>query len=106
MTWLGEHHPSLVSSYRSLYGSGAYAPRAYQQQIAGQVRELAAAAGVGRASPAQARRVRRRISGEPRDPGRPPQHSSASQHSTASQHSAASQDSAASRPAAVQLSLL
>ena len=51
MAWLREHHPGLVASYRSLYGSGAYPPRAYQQQIAGQVRELATAAGVGRASP-------------------------------------------------------
>ncbi len=100
MAWLGEHHPGLVSSYRALYGSGAYAPRAYQQQIAGQVRELAAAAGVGRASPAQARRVRRRASGEPQDPGGPPQRGSASHHSTAGQHGSAS------GPAAVQLSLL
>jgi hypothetical protein len=100
MTWLGAHHPSLVSSYRALYGSGAYPPRAYQQQIAGQVRDLAAAAGVGRASPAQARRVRRRASGKPHDPGRPPQHGTAGQHSTAGQRGSAS------RPAAVQLSLL
>jgi DNA repair photolyase len=56
--WLGENHPRLVARYRALYGKGAYAPRAYQEQIAGHVRELAGRYGVGRGSPAQARRVR------------------------------------------------
>ncbi len=58
MAWLRTHHPGLVGSYLSLYGSGAYAPKAYQQRIADQVRELAAASGVGSASPAQARDAR------------------------------------------------
>jgi DNA repair photolyase len=58
MAWLRAHHPGLVSAYLSLYGSGAYAPKAYQQRIADQVRELAAASGVGSASPAQARKTR------------------------------------------------
>ena len=122
MAWLREHHPGLVGPYRSLYGSGAYAPRAYQQQIADQVRELAAAAGVGRASPAQARRVRHRHrpGAAPPGPGPRPQLSPAGQHSagqhsagqnSAAQHDSGSQQSAgqhgsASRPAAVQLSLL
>jgi DNA repair photolyase len=57
MRWLREHHPDLAGSYLTLYGSRAYAPRAYQKQIADQVRELATAFGVGRASPAQARRA-------------------------------------------------
>ncbi len=57
--WLGEHHPGLVARYRGLYRSGAYAPRSYQQQIAEQVREFARKHGVGRASPAQARSIRR-----------------------------------------------
>jgi DNA repair photolyase len=57
LRWLGEHHPALVPRYRELYGAGAYAPRAYQQRIAGQVRQLAARHGIGQASPARARRV-------------------------------------------------
>ena len=100
LAWLREHHPGLVGSYRSLYGPGAYAPRAYQQQIAHQVRELAAAAGVGQASPAQARRVRHRAStmAQGRGPG--------SQHGSGSPHGSATADGSASQPAAVQLSLL
>jgi DNA repair photolyase len=57
LRWLGEHFPELVRPYLSLYGRGAYAPKAYQQQIAEQVRELAQRYGVGRASPAGARRI-------------------------------------------------
>jgi DNA repair photolyase len=57
--WLAEHHPALVSGYRRLYGSGAYAPRDYQQQISAQVADLAARYGIGRASPAAARRLPR-----------------------------------------------
>jgi DNA repair photolyase len=57
LRWLGEHFPELVKPYLSLYGRGAYAPKAYQEQIAGQVRELAERYGVGRASPAGARRI-------------------------------------------------
>ena len=56
LRWLGEQHPALLPRYRELYRGGAYPPRAYQQRIAGQVRELAERHGVGRASPAQARR--------------------------------------------------
>ncbi len=59
LRWLGAHFPELVRSYLSLYGRGAYAPKAYQQQIAEQVRELAGRHGVGRASPAGARRIER-----------------------------------------------
>jgi len=68
LRWLGENFPDLVRRYLGLYGRGAYAPRAYQQQIADQVRDLAAQYGVGRASPAAARRT-----GPPREPrpGRP-----------------------------------
>jgi len=55
LQWLGEQHPDLVEPYRRLYGSGAYAPRAYQQRIGAQVRELAAQYGIGQASPAAAR---------------------------------------------------
>jgi DNA repair photolyase len=45
--WLGEHHPELVPRYRGLYGRGAYAPKAYQQRVSEQVRELARRYRVG-----------------------------------------------------------
>jgi DNA repair photolyase len=57
LLWLRENFPELVEPYRDLYGRGAYAPKAYQERIAGQVRELAERYGVGRASPRQARTV-------------------------------------------------
>jgi DNA repair photolyase len=62
--WLGEHHPSLMAPYRALYRSGAYAPRRYQQEIAGQVSEFARKHGVGRSGPGQARPT-----GRAREPG-------------------------------------
>jgi DNA repair photolyase len=65
LRWLRDHHPGLVSAYAKLYGSRAYAPREYQQQIAAQVSELASQSGVGRASPARARRLPRRPPGPP-----------------------------------------
>jgi DNA repair photolyase len=51
LAWLAEHHPSLVPRYRTLYGTGAYAPKAYQQQITEQVRALAQKHGLRRNSP-------------------------------------------------------
>jgi DNA repair photolyase len=60
LAWLGEHHPDLVPRYRGLYGRGAYAPKDYQQRIAGQVRELAERYHVGRASPPPSQRTWRR----------------------------------------------
>jgi DNA repair photolyase len=60
LRWLGENFPDLVRPYLSLYGRGAYAPKDYQQRIAEQVKELAERYGVGRASPAGARRIERR----------------------------------------------
>jgi DNA repair photolyase len=51
--WLGEHHPELVARYRGLYGRGAYAPKAYQQRVAEQVRELARRYRVGQHGPSQ-----------------------------------------------------
>ena len=45
--WLGEHHPELVPRYRGLYGRGAYAPKAYQEQVCGRVRALARQYRVG-----------------------------------------------------------
>jgi DNA repair photolyase len=57
LLWLREHFPELVEPYRDLYGGGAYATKAYQERIAGQVRELAERYGVGRAGPGQGRRL-------------------------------------------------
>ena len=50
-SWLRTAHPELLPRYAELYERGAYAPRAYQARIAGQVRELAERYGVGRANP-------------------------------------------------------
>jgi len=71
LLWLRENFPELVEPYRDLYGHGAYAPRAYQERIAGQVRELAERYGVGRASPRQARTVASRGHPPRRQPGPP-----------------------------------
>jgi DNA repair photolyase len=49
--WLRAQHPDLVDRYLELYGQGAYAPKAYQARIAGQVRELAEKHGIGRPRP-------------------------------------------------------
>jgi DNA repair photolyase len=49
--WLRASHPGLVGRYLDLYGHGAYAPKAYQTRISGQVRELADKYGVGRPRP-------------------------------------------------------
>ncbi|MQA86795.1 MAG: radical SAM protein [Streptosporangiales bacterium] len=57
MGWLGEHHPDLVPRYGELYGRGAYAPKAYQQQISDRVQEFARRYGVGRAHPGDTRRI-------------------------------------------------
>jgi DNA repair photolyase len=50
LRWLRWAHPELVVRYEELYagGRGSYAPRAYQERIAGQVRELAASYGIGK----------------------------------------------------------
>ena len=50
-SWLRAQHPGLVEAYLELYGRGAYAPKAYQNRIAGQVRELAEKYGIGRPRP-------------------------------------------------------
>ncbi len=46
--WLRTQHPELEDRYLELYGRSAYAPKAYQARIAGQVRELADKHGIGR----------------------------------------------------------
>jgi DNA repair photolyase len=50
-SWLRAQHPGLVEAYLELYGRGAYAPKAYQNRIAGQVRQLAEKYGIGRPRP-------------------------------------------------------
>src|SRR5579875_2184048 len=59
LRWLRAEHPGLVPLYRGLYGDGSYAPRAYQERVCGQVRELAQRFGAGRA-----------VQPGPRHPGR------------------------------------
>jgi DNA repair photolyase len=57
LRWLRLNHPALLDAYRDLYRGKAYAPPAYQRQIGEQVAVLARKHGVGRATPAAARRV-------------------------------------------------
>ncbi|WP_327103994.1 Rv2578c family radical SAM protein [Nonomuraea glycinis] len=57
LAWLSREHPRLVPRYLELYGRGAYAPKSYQERISAQVKELAARHGVGRTTPAMARRL-------------------------------------------------
>jgi DNA repair photolyase len=57
LQWLNDHHPELVRRYLRFYGRGAYAPKAYQAEISGQVRELARRFGVGSTTPAAGRRI-------------------------------------------------
>jgi DNA repair photolyase len=55
MAWLAERHPELVKPYRQMYGSGAYAPKDYQQRISAMVAELASRHGVGGVFPTRLR---------------------------------------------------
>ncbi len=61
LQWLAHNHPDLVLRYEELYGRGAYAPKAYQEEINGQVHDLARKFGVGQQGPRDARRIRERI---------------------------------------------
>ena len=70
--WLRAQHPELVDRYLDLYGDGAYAPKAYQNRIAGQVRELAEKHGVGRPRPLAPGRQILSTPSAPRAP-RPPE---------------------------------
>ena len=47
MQWLDAVHPELSPTYRSMYARSSYAPKSYQDDICGQVRHLARAAGIG-----------------------------------------------------------
>jgi DNA repair photolyase len=55
--WLAEHYPGLTGAYQELYGRRAYAPRAYQERIGAQVRDLARQYQVGARSPRAARQL-------------------------------------------------
>ena len=68
--WLRAAHPDLAGRYEELYGKRAYAPKAYQERIAGQVRELAGKYGIGR-SPGSGRPLGPR--GGQREPARRPE---------------------------------
>jgi DNA repair photolyase len=57
LRWLSEHDPALLPRYRSLYRHTSYAPKGYQAEITGQVRELARRYGVGAATPVAGRSV-------------------------------------------------
>jgi DNA repair photolyase len=46
--WLGRTHPELVDRYRSLYGRGSYAPKAYQRELTARVAIAARRHGIGR----------------------------------------------------------
>jgi DNA repair photolyase len=48
--WLHRERPDLVPRYAELYGSRAYAPRPYQDQVTATVHRLAEAHGVGRSA--------------------------------------------------------
>jgi DNA repair photolyase len=65
MAWLREHRPDLVPGYEELYGGRAYAPKAYQEEVADRVHRLARKHGVGRRTPAAARRIRDEEDGGP-----------------------------------------
>jgi DNA repair photolyase len=58
LQWLGENHSDLVPRYQKLYSRGAYAPKAYQEEVTGRVHELARKYGVGQRGPKEARRIR------------------------------------------------
>ncbi|MFI6297223.1 Rv2578c family radical SAM protein [Nonomuraea sp. NPDC050790] len=55
--WLAREHPRLVPRYQELYGRGAYAPRAYQERVTAQVKDLARRHGLGRTGPSGPRRL-------------------------------------------------
>ena len=59
MGWLEATHSALVPRYRSLYRASSYALKSYQDDVCGQVRELARVAGIGSHQPVEARRIPR-----------------------------------------------
>jgi DNA repair photolyase len=57
LKWVEEHRPDLLPRYQALYRRGAYAPKAYQQDLAERVHRLARRHGIGRGSSSTARRI-------------------------------------------------
>ena len=57
LRWVEEHRPDLLPKYQAMYARGAYAPKAYQQDLAERVHRLARRYGIGRGSPSTARRI-------------------------------------------------
>ncbi len=47
LDWLRRERPDLLSRYRELFGSGAYAPAAYQREVVARVRDAARRHGIG-----------------------------------------------------------
>ena len=60
LRWLAGNHPELLPRYHAMYRRSAYAPKDYQAEITGQVRELARRYGVGATAPAAARSIEAR----------------------------------------------
>jgi len=46
LDWLGRTHPEHLPAYRSMYGSGPYAPKAYRQWLSARIRPLIAKHGL------------------------------------------------------------
>ncbi len=67
LRWLAANHPGLLPRYHAMYRRSAYAPKDYQAEITGQVRELARRYGVGAAAPAAARSIEARPAPTPRE---------------------------------------
>jgi DNA repair photolyase len=55
--WLAREHPDLVPHYQRLYERGAYAPKAYQREVAARVRTAARRHGLGTAAGGESRQV-------------------------------------------------
>jgi DNA repair photolyase len=70
--WLDEHHPRLRPLYDGLYARGAYAPRAYQEQVRERVLRCAERYGLLRARPREARRLGYGVSARPGAPAPAP----------------------------------
>ncbi|RJK96295.1 Rv2578c family radical SAM protein [Vallicoccus soli] len=80
LAWLDAHHPRLRPLYDRLYGRGAYAPRAYQDEVRARVLAAAERCGLGGAGPRRSRRLGYGVAALPddaagrtgADAGRPP----------------------------------
>lgn len=57
LRWARECRPDLTHKFLDLYGNGAYAPKAYQDEIGEKVRRLARRYGVGKTTGRRARRI-------------------------------------------------